>query len=162
MTVLQHPLAEISARARPYPAHMLPAGGTALALFAAAYLGHNDAIHFARKDMVATCVDVDAERLAEMSMVYPDDWTFVDADAWDFARVAQIAEMRWDAVSVDTFIGDATDRSLKSLELWCTLANKIVTVTLPADNVCGYSTDGFTASVYPRSDLANWLVLTRD
>jgi hypothetical protein len=43
------PLDAISKEARPYPADMLTPARTGLLLFAAAYLGVNDAIHFARK-----------------------------------------------------------------------------------------------------------------
>lgn len=161
MTVLAPPLDRISRQARLYPADLLPEGGTALALFAAAYLGWNDAIHFARKDMVGTCVDRDRERLAEMAMVYPADWVFFVGDAWEFAEQAADRGDQWDVVSVDTFTGDATDRSVRSLELWCELAREMLTATVPADLVCHGCPDGWRLSFFPRSTLASWLVLRR-
>lgn len=164
MTVLGPPLDRISKAARPYPAWLLPHGGTGLILFAAAYLGHNDAIHFARNDMTCTCVDTNEERLDEMADVYPTDWDFVVADAWEYAQQAAAEGQRWDVVSVDTFTGDATDRSLETLDLWCSLANHAVTATIPTKIKDRVVLDGFTGTVdfFPRSELAAWLVLTRD
>lgn len=163
MTVLGPPLDAISKEACPFPAYILPRGGTALALFAAAFLGVNDAIHFARNDMVATCVDIDAGRLDEMADIYPYDWDFVVADAWQFAEEAAAEGRRWDVVSVDTYTGIATDRSLASLGLWCSLADRAVTATLPRKSINDtYDVPGFATIQFPRSPLAAWLVLIRD
>lgn len=162
MTVLGPPLDAISKEATPFPAFLLPKGGTALALFAAAFLGVNDAIHFARNDMTATCVDIDAERLDEMADLYPYDWDFVLGDAWEYAEEARYDGIRWDVVSVDTYTGTATNRSLAELELWCALADKAVAVTLPRNRIDDrFDVDGFETSVFPRSPLAAWLVLRR-
>ena len=161
VTVLAAPLDRISADARVYPAYLLDGVETGLALFAAAYLGHNDSIHFARNDLVGTCVDTDRERLVQMSDLYPDDWRFYNEDAWDFAYQARIRGERWDVVSVDTFTGDATDRSVRTIELWCSLARKAVTMTL-ARGMDYQIPRGFAASLMPRSERADWLVLVRD
>jgi hypothetical protein len=128
VTVLAPPLNEIEAT--PYPADLLPERGSGLCLFAAAFLGANDAIHFARKDMLGTCIDVDARRLEKMAALYPDDWTFLAADAWGMAAMFRVWGMMWNVVSVDTFLGDATERSLASLDLWCALASRMVTATI--------------------------------
>jgi hypothetical protein len=161
MTVLTSPLDAISRVARPYPADMLPKGGTGLCLFAAAFLGHNDAIHMARRDMHVTCVDVDSGRLNEMSRLYPANWHWYPMDAWEFAEQARRDGWTWDVVSVDTFTGDATDRSLGTLDLWCSLAARAVTVTLSTGQDYTYP-DGWRPSLFRRSDLADWLVLRRD
>lgn len=161
MTVLTSPLDTISRVARPYPADMLPHGGTGLCLFAAAFLGHNDSVHMARRSMRVTCVDTDADRLAEMQTLYPDDWEFVATDAWEFAKSAAEAGRTWDIVSVDTFTGDSTDRSLQSLDLWCSLARRAITVTISTEQQYTYQ-DGWRPSLFRRSDLADWLVLRRD
>jgi len=161
--VLTHPLDAISRQARPYPADRLENCSTGLVLFAAAYLGHNDAIHFARKQLTTVCVDTDARKLADMQALYPSYWRFVRADAWTFAEQASERGDSWDAVSVDTYTGDATDRSLQTIGLWCAIANRVVTVTLPTNVSHGYIPDGWRFSgIHPRSDLASWLVLTRD
>lgn len=128
--VLDWPLDSVSLEARPYPADMLEDCETGLLLFAAAFLGVNDAIHFARRQMVCTCVDTNAERLTRMEALYPSDWSFVEQDAWEFAEAAATSGTAWDAVSVDTFTGMAAVRSLGTLGLWCSLASKCVTVTI--------------------------------
>lgn len=163
MTVLAPPLDKVSREARPYPADMLPVGGTGLCLFAAAFLGVNDAVHMARKDMTVTCVDRDGSRIADMVDLYPEQWTFYVMDAWDFADRAAGQERQWDVVSVDTFTGDATDRSLESLELWCSLATKAVTATTTRhQGLDVVAPDGWRSSLFPRSSIADWLVLRRD
>lgn len=159
MTVLAPPLNEIEAC--PYPADLLPEGGTALALFAAGFLGSNDSIHFARKDMLVLCVDTDSKRLDMMADLYPDDWVFFAGDAWGFAEVAKWRGSMWDVVSVDTFLGDATKRSLQTLDLWCSLARKMVTVTIRRGQEYTVP-EGWRAQIFPRSPVASWLVLQRD
>ncbi len=119
MTVLQWPLDRISRNARAYPVHLLREGDTALCLFAAAFLGINDSIHMVRNDIETTCVDRDGDRLNQMADLYPSHWTFDQADAWEFAENAAELGETWDVVSVDSYTGDATDRSLSTLGLWC-------------------------------------------
>lgn len=160
MTVLAAPLDKISREARPYPSFRLPEAGTGLCLFAAAFLGVNDAIHMARKDMTVTCVDVDRDRLSAMAELYPDTWRFEHADAWEYATLMRDSGAEWDAVSIDTFTGDASRRSTRTLDLWCSLATKIVTVTVGEHDEWA-APPGWEEWVYPRSDLAAWLVLER-
>jgi hypothetical protein len=57
---------QLNRNAQPYPGHLLPEGGTGLALFAAGFHGWNDVIHMARKHMAVHCVDVDADKLWDM------------------------------------------------------------------------------------------------
>lgn len=159
MTVLVGTLEPISRQARPYPAHLLPDGGTALALFSAAFLGHNDVIHFARKNMTATCVDIDCGRLDEMRGLYPEGWEWLPGDAWEIAETLRDDGRVFDAVSVDTFTGDATRRSIRALDLWCSLAARMVTCTHTGEPYL--PPDGWNASLYPRAANVNWLVLTR-
>lgn len=159
--ILEAPLDRVSMQARPYPADMLAGCNTGLLLFAAAFCGVNDAIHFARREMVCTCVDTDQDKLGRMAALYPPEWVFYSGDAWEFAQAAAEAGNGWDAVSADTFTGDATDRSLKTLDLWCSVAYKCVTATIAYGQ--DYTVpDGWRASLFPRSDLAAWLVLRRD
>lgn len=156
MTTLEH----VAMEARPYPTHLLEGCETGLVLFAAAFLGHNDAIHFAEAGIQTTCVDIDGERLEQMADLYPAEWHFLAGDAWEFA--ANAGENRWDAVSVDTFSGDAMYRSLASLELWCSLARQVVTSTITAEATDRYRTpDGWMASLSTRATGVYWLVLER-
>lgn len=161
VAVVQYDTIEhVAMQARPYPSHLLPQEGSALALCAAAFLGHNDVVHFAEAGMRVVCVDRDAERLEEMKRLYPDDWTFACDDAWGFAERAYTLGMTWDVVSVDTFTGDMEFRSLQSLELWCSLARKFVTVTASRGSMW-LIPRGWRSSLYERSSDVNWLTLEK-
>ena len=155
--VLDGQLGEISAEARVYPAHLLREGGTGLCLFAARFYGVNDAIHMKRNSMELMLVDT-SPRVAEMADIYGCD--FEVGDAWDYAEYAAMNGHQWDAVCCDTFTGDPMTRSLNSLELWCSLARDVVTVThtpgAPYD-----VPDGWKGWLFPRNDRVNWLVLER-
>lgn len=149
-----------------YPVHLLEGCETGLCLFAAAFLGRNDAAHFEEAHVRTTCVDTDAERLGQMSFYYPGDWKFLPGDAWEFAESARDIYAQWDAVSVDPFSGDAMTKALGALNLWTSLAIKFVTVGLPgapwADpSLWLHVGDDWRASVLPRSRAASWLVLER-
>lgn len=153
-------LRRVVAQARPYPAHLLPFGGSALALFAAAFHGQNDVIWFAQAGMTATCVDIDADKIADMALTYPIDWDFRCRDAWAFAERARTCGDMWDVVSVDTFTGDAEDRSVDSLELWTSLARSLVTVTV-TPRVKYRIPEGWCAWLHERAPGVSWLVLNR-
>ncbi len=159
MKVLDGPLEAVSRDAREYPAHHLTPGGNGLCLFAARFFGINDAIHMARTEMELTLVDT-APRVFEMADMY--GCAAHQMDAWEFAEAARDAGDQWDAVSVDSYTGDATTRSLGCLDLWCALSRRLVTAT----HVNGQTytvpdgwTDGFMER-NPRNGV-NWLVLTR-
>ena len=156
---LSGPLSDVSRDARAYPVHLLREGGTGLCLFAARFYGINDAIHMARNEMDITLVDISG-RVLEMRDMY--DCTAAMWDAWEFAEDARGRGETWDAVSVDTYTGDATTRSLGDLELWCSLARDVVTCT----HVTGqpYTVpDGWKDWLFERNPRGgiNWLVLER-
>lgn len=142
---------------RLYPTEILERCETALVLFAAAFLGEQDAVWIEEAGLVATCVDNDAERLDEMLRLYPEDWTFVSGDAYEFARRGG----RWDLVSVDCPSGDSFDRCADLLDLWCSLARVAVVLgTSPGRRLV--APDGWrVARTIRRSPIANWTVLER-
>jgi hypothetical protein len=155
-------LEHIACEARPYPTYLLEDAETGLCLFSAAFYGHNAEIHFALEDVHTTCVDTDQEKLRVMETLYPEDWNFVCEDAWDFAEKAALREETWDIVSVDTFRGNATDRSLADLSVWTDIANTAVMATLEDTQVHMYEIpDGWKASHFRRNSEVLWLVLTR-
>ena len=160
MKVLDGPLKEVSRQAREYPAYLLRDRGTGLCLFATRFYGVNDAIHMARAELTLDLVDT-SERVLEMGEMYGA--TAHLGDAWEFAQEWSDNGCQWDAVSCDTFTGDPMKRSLASLELWCSLAREVVTVTHTngADYVIP---DGWEQHALfernPRGGV-NWLVLTR-
>jgi hypothetical protein len=154
-------LEHIAMQARPYPAHLLEGCETGLVLFAAAFLGHNDAIHFAEAEIEEVwCVDIDAMRLDEMCPLYPAHWSFRHADAWEYARIHSEVGSQYDVVSADTFTGPAMRRSLDSLDLWCSLARKVVTVTYTSGEAYEVP-EGWRESLYERATNVYWLVLER-
>jgi hypothetical protein len=158
--MLETEFQRINEQARPYPSYLIPEAGTALSLFAAGFLGWNDAIHFARAGLTCECVDTDKERLREMSTIYPSGWSFHVEDAWAFATRAALDGREWDVVSVDPFFGDAADQALHDLGLWTTIATKLLTLTVPADHEPD-EVEGWNSSLFPRSGKASWLVMTR-
>lgn len=156
---LSGPLSRVSKEARAYPVHLLREGGTGLCLFAARFYGINDAIHMARNEMSLTLVDI-SERVVEMAQMY-GAFPHV-GDAWEYAETMAAELATWDAVSVDTYTGDATTRSLSDLELWCALARDVVTCT----HVTGqpYTVpEGWRHWLFDRNPKhgVNWLVLER-
>lgn len=153
---------DVAMEARPYPDHLLADCETGLVLFAAAFEGHNDAIHFALAGIRGYCVDVDTPKLTRMASLYPRTWQWGFDDAWKFADAARELGESWDVVSCDTWTGDLMHRSLESLDLWCSIANRVVTVTITDDVDEIALPEGWTSSLYPRSDHVSWLVLERE
>lgn len=163
MATVSYPtLEDVAMEARPYPADRLHGCETGLVLFAAAFLGHNDAIHFAEAGLKTTCIDVDGPRLSEMRALYPDDWEFVERDAWEYAEECRLTGLyQWDAVSADTFTGAPTIRSLGSLALWCSLARRLVTVTITDAEPVPPIPAGWLTSYFERARGVHWLILER-
>ena len=154
-------LHDVSAEAGPYQTDLLPTGGTGLCLFAAGFLGINDAIHMWRAGMSGDLIDTDGERLDEMGVIYdPMRWNVRNADAWRWSEEVANLGYQWDVVSVDSFTGDIEPRVLASLPLWCSLARSLVTVTLGRGQDYRVP-DGWQEDTMRRSALASWLVLTR-
>lgn len=142
-----------------YPSRLLPVGGTGLCLFAAAFLGAQDAYHMAIAGMELDLVDADGDRLREMAPLYPLARRHVK-DAWEYAEQAREIGYVWDVVSVDSWTGEIEPRVMGSLDLWCSLASVMVTVT-HTDDFEYMVPDGWAGRVFRRTPLANWLVLTR-
>lgn len=105
-----------------YPSERLAGCRDALVLFAAMFLGRQDAFWIADAGLEATCVDVRRQPLIEMERIYPAGWLFVEADAYEFAD--QTRET-WDVVSVDCPSGHF-DRCADLLPTWCRLARRLV------------------------------------
>jgi hypothetical protein len=160
MTVAYRTLEHIAMEARPYPTYLLEGAQTGLCLFSAAFMGHNDVIHFALEEVQTTCVDVDSEKLEVMAGLYPEEWDFVCDDAWEFAKDHAKLGNRWDVVSVDTFRGNATERSLTNLGVWCAVAKRAVVATLE-DGQTYEVPEGWRPQLFRRNSEVFWLVLLR-
>jgi hypothetical protein len=127
-------LDDVRAGAAPnlYPRHALVGCTDALVLFAAAFHGQQDAVWMAEAGVVATCVDTDQVKLAEMKDAYPTDWAYETADAFEFAIAA--ANWRWDVVSLDP-PSNLFGRCAKLLPIWCRLARRVVILGTGKDTV---------------------------
>lgn len=165
MTAAPTSFDEITRAARPYPANLLPQGGTALALFAAGFHGWNDVVHMARKEMQVTCVDVDSDKLWQMAHIYPDGWEFRVDDAWGWAHECVIRNTTYDVVSVDPFFDDSTQKVWDSIDLWTSIARQLVTLTVYRDTELavptGWETSYFQRGVGKSGNDVGWLVLQR-
>jgi hypothetical protein len=160
--VIEYPtITHVAQEARPYPTYVLENAKTGLCLFSAAFMGHNEAIHFVLEDVFTTCIDIDSVKLEAMADLYPDDWRFICRDAWEYAEAAWARNETWDVVSVDTFRGNATERSLSDLSVWCRIAEKAVVATLEEGQTYEVP-EGWTAHTFQRNSEVYWLVLTRD
>lgn len=131
-----------SSSADRYPCAVLDGCETALVLFAAAFHGAQDALWIADAGLTATCVDVDKQRLHEMANLYPEDWTFVDADVFEYATTATPR----DVVSLDP-PSNLFDKCAELLPLWCLIARKAVILGTGKDTVVdvpdGWYLDGY-------------------
>lgn len=115
---------QIATEAMAYPDHVLEGCETGLALFSAAFLGRNDVVHLAIADLKVTCVDNNPTLLDEMRKVYPDDWEFVEADAYQFAETSK---EKWDVVTVDPWTNQF-QKVADNVALWCKLGRKVVVI----------------------------------
>ena len=149
----------ISRQARYYPSYLLKDQKTALALFAAGFLGWNDVVHFARARLICTCVDVDQDNLFEMARVYPDGWEFRAQDAWEFAERATEAGRQWDVMSIDPFFESCAQKVWDSIDMFLPLARNLITLTVHRDTEV--ETPGWTQSYFSRGENVGWMVMKR-
>lgn len=158
MTTLEH----VAMDATTFPDELLEGIASGLVLFAAAFNGTNDAIHFAEAGVPdVTLVDRDGEALEKMRALYRDDrWRWIEFDAWEFAEMARYVGHEWDVVTVDTWLGDAERRSLDDLEAWTSIARRAVVVTAGAGSTY-HVPAGWGSRLLRRTSAAYWLILER-
>jgi hypothetical protein len=113
---------QIATEAMVYPDHVLEGAETALALFSAAFQGRNDIIHLAIAGLHVTLVDNQLVLLEQMRGIYPDDWSYIHADAYQYAEHAQ---GRWDIVAVDPWTNQF-QKCADFVRVWCRLAERAV------------------------------------
>lgn len=138
-----------------FPTEVLIGCKTALVLFAAGFLGEQDAAWIEEAGILATCVDVDEDKLKQMTRIYPDGWIFVRQDAYQFAGKSG---WRWDLVTIDCPSGDF-DKCLTLIRLWCELARKAVVLGTAPGAAVGAPDGWRVARTVRRSPIANWTVL---
>lgn len=103
-----------------FPLEALEGCFSALLLFCAgAQLGAYDGIRVREAGLRdVTAVDKNGAQLKRMRALYPREWTFKEADAWEFSEQA---ERQWDFVSVDPPTDLAGDVAM-AIDLWAGLA----------------------------------------
>lgn len=106
-----------------YPREYLEGCGDALVLFAAAFLGKQDAIWILDHELSAVCVDIRSRQLHEMAGVYPPEWEFVQADVYELVDRGDLPQM--DVVSIDCPSGHF-QRCADRLDRFCALARRVV------------------------------------
>lgn len=141
-----------------YPTHILDGCRTGLFLFGAGFLGENDAAYARAAGIRSVVVDSDRVKLAEMKPRFPASWDFVCGDAFEFVKAIRF---QWDIVSADPFTGDASDRCLALLPEIAAFARRAVTLTISAPVESLPIVEGWESSLWSRTRLASWLVLTR-
>lgn len=105
-----------------FPGALLRGRKDALVLFAAGFLGKQDALWVAEAGLTATCVDTDAKLLRTMEGMYPSGWEFVEADAYTFAETT---DRQWDVVSLDC-PSNQFQRCADHAPTWCRIAKHAV------------------------------------
>lgn len=146
---------------RAYPRGILAGCVDALVLFAAGFLGKQDAFWIADAGLDAVCVDARLKPLHEMAAVYPADWQFVAGDVYELAAFGALPTA--DLVSIDCPSGHF-DRCADMVDVWCGLARRCVVLGTSADTELD-PPDGWTEIERRyRSDFAGgtyWAVLKR-
>lgn len=105
-----------------YPGFVLRHSETALVLFAAQWLGKQDAYWIADAGLVGTCLDLQPDKLRQMEQIYPDGWEFICADVFSFTETT---DRVWDVVSIDCPTADF-QTCADLLPRWCSLARDAV------------------------------------
>lgn len=149
----------------PYPVEHLVGCRTALILFAAGFLGINDACWIADAGLRATCVDLDGERLSEMQPMFPKDWTFVRGDAYRNAGFSPMlkVESQWDVVSCDPFTNQF-EKCADNVDEWCRFARHVVILGTGTHTVVEAPDGWRVADKIRRTDYAGgvfWTTLVR-
>jgi glycosyltransferase involved in cell wall biosynthesis len=151
-------LDELRARAARYPVDVLGGRETALVLFGAAFLGVNDAIHFANAGIPdVTVVDTDTARLDTMRPLYPESWTFVAADAFAFVEEQREAGALYDVVGADPF-PSLMPRCRDHVPAFCALARHAVVLGTERELRLD-APDGWQSRRVQRSQQHDWIVL---
>lgn len=147
-----------------YPRYLFERARTALVLFAAGFYGKQDAYWIQEAGMVATCVDLDAEKLAAMQAIYSPGWEWHATDVFGFAATAHHQGRHWDLVSLDPPTG-LFDATATLLPVWCQLADQAVVMGAGKDTKIEAPPGWVERAWRPRSMFRGgvyWVVLERE
>lgn len=143
-----------------YPRKYLEGCETGLVLFAAAFMGQQDALWLHDAGVTATCVDHDADFLDRMQGLYPSDWYFVCADVYEYADAVR---GKWDVVSVDSPTNHF-ERCADMVAVFCSLARRLVILGVGTDTQVDAPDGWEVVETIKRSEFEGgvyWAVLCR-
>jgi hypothetical protein len=113
-----------------FPEHVLDGARSGACLFCAALMGQRDVIHFHRRGIDAvTLVDHDGDMMAELQKAYPESWTYLTGDAFDFIDSASAEGREFDVVTLDPWVY-LQQRTIGHLRQLISLANNHVVISL--------------------------------
>jgi hypothetical protein len=123
----------LDAESQVYPRELLEECNSVLLAFCSGRMGAADG-HWVRQAGIkdVTCLDWDEKTLEPFRAEYPSEWTYVQADAFQWAEDkawGNSEAFQWDLVSAD-MPSQYADRMVDSLSLWCALARRYVVATL--------------------------------
>lgn len=159
-------LAEIRAASNPstFPVERLAGMTTAAAFYCAAFLGRQDVVHLNDAELEVIGVDIDAEKLAQMELLY-DDFLGSEGDAVDFARTRAAREITYDVVVCDPWTHDIP-YVLSRLDVFAAVCSRVLIVGLVSGTSAPNSVGSFhLAEILHRSNHAGgvwWAVFVRD
>lgn len=110
---------------RTFPRSVLRGCETGLCLFAAGFLGRQDAVWMADAGLKVTCVDHDEPKLRQMMDLYPDSWSYRAYDVFEYVTTIRQFVVKFDVVTVDcpsNMFGEAVEY----LPEFCELALRAV------------------------------------
>ena len=157
-----------------FPTDLLPGMETALLLFCAGFWGKNDGIFVFEAGVArVTGIDMDAERIAQMRVLYPiENWhLFVnDVYQWTEATLMHDDHRTWDVVILDPALTQM-GRCHEAIPDWCSLAARTVIMGTDQDTVDGYNLQALSSPFVPdgweitrvtrRNEIAHWVVLQK-
>ena len=103
-----------------FPHSVLAGCETALCVFAAGFLGRQDAFWVADAGLRATVVDSDPMMVKQMRKMYPPSWDWRIIDAYRFAT-----DEEWDVVTLDPWTNQF-QLCADHLPAWCRMARHAV------------------------------------
>lgn len=110
-----------------FPTRLLHGCERVASFFCAQFFGKNDMVHVYLAGVPSvTVVDLDRERCSVMEDIYPKDWKFVIADAFEQASKFFGEGTKFDMVTCDPFSSMASTVAWEKFDLFAGIARKYV------------------------------------
>lgn len=110
-----------------FPTRLLHGCHSAASFFCAQFYGKNDVIHLYEMGVPqVTLVDLDTAKLAVMRNLYPQDWTILQADAFETAQRMLKESRKFDAVICDPYSSLGSRVAFDEFRVFQALASKLL------------------------------------